>query len=212
MGITKLTIVGARKEYDAHEVEYTAVHAKDIWDTARFVDGLDEALSGVQLAAGTTRRLGAKRSQKRFSPEEFAGHLASRPPGRVAVVFGNEESGLSTEELALCNVVVSIPTSPDFPSLNLSHAVQILSYTIYRELDGRDVGHSPIVTEDAEGLADAVVACLSDMGYFRHHDPGFTQRLFRDVWLRAGLSVSEYRKIRSIFEKLPHIAEKTFRR
>lgn len=212
MGITRLTIVGTRGDYDAHEVGYTAVHAGDIWEQARFVDSLDGALSGVQLAAGTTRRLGAKRSQKRYSPEEFAVHLAGRPAGRVAVIFGNEESGLSTEELSLCNVVISIPTSPDFPSLNLSHAVQILSYAIYRELDARDVGHSPIVSEDAEGLAQTVVSCLTDLGYFRHHDPGFTRRLFRDVWLRAGLSVSEYRKIRSIFEKLPHIAEKTYSR
>lgn len=212
MGITHLTIVGAKEDYDAHEVGYTAVHARDIWDQARFAESLAGALSGVQLAAGTTRRLGAKRSQRRFSPEEFGAHLAERPAGRVAVVFGNEESGLSTEELSLCNVVVSIPTSPDFPSLNLSHAVQILSYAIYRELDGRDVGHSPIVSEDAEGLAGAVVGCLQELGYFRHHDPGFTHRLFRDVWLRAGLSISEYRKIRSIFEKLPHIAEKNYSR
>lgn len=209
MGIRRLAIVGNREDYDAHEVGYTAVHARDLWDEARFVPTLEEAVTGAQLVAGTTRRIGTKRSQRRFSPEEFGAFLADRPEGRVAVVFGNEESGLSTEELNLCNVVVSIPTSPDFPSLNLSHAVQILTYSIYSELESRDIGHTPIPTEDAEELSEAVVTCLRGLGYFRHHQPEVTRRLFRDIWLRAGLSVTEYRKVRSIFEKLPYIAEKT---
>ncbi len=212
MGIRRLSIVGSREDYDAHEVGYTAVHARDLWEEARFLSTLEEAVSGVQLVAGTTRRFGTKRSQRRFAPEEFGSFLAERPEGRVAVVFGNEESGLSTEELGLCNVVVSIPTSPDFPSLNLSHAVQIVSYAIYSRLESRDVGHTPIPTQDAEELSEAVVTCLRELGYFRHNEPAVTRRLFRDIWLRAGLSVNEYRKVRSIFEKLPYIAEKTLRR
>lgn len=212
MGIRRLAIVGNRQDYDGHEVGYTAVHARDLWEEARFFTNLEEAVSGAQLVAGTTRRLGSKRNQRRFSPEEFGAFLAGRPEGRVAVVFGNEESGLSTEELDLCNVVVSISTSPDFPSLNLSHAVQIVSYALYTQMESRDIGHTPIQTEDAEELSEAVVTCLRDLGYFRHHDPGVTRRLFRDIWLRAGLSVAEYRKVHSIFEKLPYIAEKTLRR
>lgn len=209
MGIRRLAIVGNREDYDAHEVGYTAVHARDLWDSARFFSTLEETVSGAQLVAGTTRRIGTKRSQRRFSPEEFGSFLAERPEGRVSIVFGNEESGLSTEELGLCNVVVSISTSPDFPSLNLSHAVQIVAYAIYSQLEFRDVGHTPIPIEDAEKLSEAVVTCLRELGYFRHDESIVTRRLFRDIWLRAGLSVTEYRKVLSIFERLPYIAEKT---
>jgi TrmH family RNA methyltransferase len=212
MGIRRVAIVGNREDYDDHEVGYTAIHARELWDEARFLPTLEEAVTGAQLVAGTTRRLGTKRNQRRFGPEDFGAFLAQRPEGRVAVVFGNEESGLSTEELALCNVVVSIPTSPDFPSLNLSHAVQIVAYALYTQIESRDIGHIPIPTEDADELSEAVVTCLQELGYFRHHDPEVTRRLFRDIWLRAGLSVAEYRKVHSIFEKLPYIAGKTFAR
>ncbi len=210
MGINRLVVVGSPEDYDSAAIAVTAVHAADVWKAARLVDSLEAAAGDAEIVVGTTRRWGTKRNLRRFAPEELADFLAAGTVRRAAIVFGNEESGLSTEELAVCNVVTTIPTSEDFPSLNLSHAVQIVTYALFARLSARDISHSAISYEEADSLADQVVLCLQECGYFRHHDTEFTQRFFRDIWVRAGLGARESKKIRDIFERLPHIARKRF--
>jgi tRNA/rRNA methyltransferase/tRNA (cytidine32/uridine32-2'-O)-methyltransferase len=108
-----------------------AVHAVDIWEGAETFDTLAAATADCSLVIGTTRRRGRHRKQVTLSPWEAAAFLREKP-GPAALVFGNERTGLEDEEMELCNLASHIPAAGDFPSLNLSHAVQIYAYELFR--------------------------------------------------------------------------------
>jgi tRNA/rRNA methyltransferase len=134
MGLRRLAIVrdpGA-PELDESAVREASLHAFELYEEAYRFDTLEAALWDSSFAAGFTRRTGFRRNKARFSPSELAEEALRRRPDTVDFVFGNEEHGLTTDELRLCTVVGTIPTDADFPSLNLSHAVQIACYELLR--------------------------------------------------------------------------------
>lgn len=135
-----LRIVGRREDLDDERVRVLAIHAAYIWENARFFDSVTEATADCSISAGTTRRRGKKRKGKLFLPEEFAANASSITAGggRAAVVFGNERTGLTDEELEECSCGVTIPSSDEFASLNLSHAVQIICYELFRAANAGD--------------------------------------------------------------------------
>ncbi len=112
-----------------------AAHAKDVLkEKTRIVETLEEAIADAPLAACTSARVGQKTDVLRhpLTPWEFA-EIASRYSG-VAVVFGRESTGLTREEISKCHVLVSIPASREYPVLNLSHAVAIVLYELFKRL------------------------------------------------------------------------------
>ena len=127
MGINSLYLVGAR-HLELSQARVLAVHARDLLEKAVFCSTLEEALENTSFTAGISRRKGKKRKYFTLSPESLAEHIATHSPGLTALVFGNEESGLSDNDLSRCHTAVSIPSSPDFPSLNLS--VRIINQRI----------------------------------------------------------------------------------
>ena len=103
-----------------------------ILEAARVAGTLDEALEGTDVIVGTSGI--DARNEKRFlrisvTPRELAKRLA-RAEGTAAVLFGREDDGLHTEELAQCDLLVTIPTALDSPILNVSHAVAIVLYEL----------------------------------------------------------------------------------
>lgn len=136
-GIHKLRIVGKKEEIDLDKVHVLAIHASYIFDNAEYFSSITEACFDCVCSCGTTRRRGKKRKGKLLLPEEFA-KIANRisgtekKGGKVAVVFGNERTGLDDNEILECEMGVTIPSSEEFGSLNLSHAVQIMCYTLFR--------------------------------------------------------------------------------
>ena len=131
MGLERLVIVGDR-EYDENRVRTLALHASDLWENAKRVPTLDEALKDSILSVGATRRRGKFRKMSSFSPEQLAEKISSMPEGIISIVFGRESDGLRDDEVNKCAAIVTIPTSEKFPSLNLSQAVQIISYALFQ--------------------------------------------------------------------------------
>ena len=129
MGLRDLVLVSPI-EHLAAEATWRAVHASDVLTNARVTDSLAEATADCVFVVGTSGR-------ERHLPlpvlEPHAAALAMLQAalrGPVAVIFGNETSGLSGEDLARCNLHVRIPTDPEYSSLNLAMAVQLLSYEL----------------------------------------------------------------------------------
>jgi tRNA/rRNA methyltransferase len=118
---------------------------------------LEEALADTQLAVAVTRRHGAKRNKKSIPIGQVARLVRDRPGPDIAFVFGNEEHGLSNSEVELCSAKLTIPSAPEFPSLNLAQAVQVVAYELYRgaEEPGADDGGA---AESAEGPGPIVGA------------------------------------------------------
>lgn len=129
MGILDLALVEP-KEFPSDVATFRSKAAKDILEKASVHRSLAEAISECELVVGTSAR-GRTVPWPVLNPREAANemHKSSRN-GKVAIVFGREDRGLTNEELGLCNFHVHIPSDPEYSSLNLSQAVQILAYEI----------------------------------------------------------------------------------
>jgi TrmH family RNA methyltransferase len=127
-------------EWKTVEAWRTAWGAPDVLEQARVFPDLGAALSGCARAVALTgkRGRGAPPADVREAAQEIA---ALGPDETAALVFGPETSGLTLAELALCGRTATIPTHPFQPSLNLSHAVMVAAYEVFRA--GRRADESP---------------------------------------------------------------------
>ncbi|MDK2790861.1 MAG: tRNA/rRNA methyltransferase [Methanothermococcus sp.] len=130
-GVKKLRIVGSRDILDK-EAYIRAVHAKDILDNAEFYDSLKDAIEDVDFVVATSGAVCGDRNIKRvpITPRELA-EKQQDVDGTLGIVFGREDDGLTNEDLELCDLLVSIPTSDEYPIMNLSHAVSVILYELY---------------------------------------------------------------------------------
>lgn len=129
-GMSDLAVVAPRN-LDMLEAVKMACAGKPVLEARREFPTLAAAVADCSIVAGTTARLGLYRSHSR-SPREMApAILDAAGTGKVALVFGPEDNGLSNEDLALCTHIIQIPTSPQCSSLNLAQAVLICCYEIY---------------------------------------------------------------------------------
>lgn len=201
MGITSLAIV-AGGLLDPAQARTLAHGAEDVLEAAVVHPDLDSAISDAVLVAGTTRRRGKNRKYFTLFPEQLAQRVAEAR-GTVAVVFGNEETGLTDEELSRCTLAVTIPASPAQGSLNLSHAVQVVCYEIFRaRARGTLTPFTPIPAREVDALAGLVVGSLRTIGFFHLVTPDSMRVFFRDILGRAGLSVNEARRMGVVFRKI----------
>ncbi len=209
MACYDLRIVGDRKSYSDEQVRMLSVHATDIWEKARFfepsVAGLREAVADCTVSAGTTRRMGQKRKSWGMTPEQFAKNVHADGTRLFAVVFGNERTGLTDEELECCSVAVNIPSNEEFPSLNLSHAVQIMTYTLNRTYDVRERGYEPISLERLQHLMEAIGSHIDHMGLFKIAGKEDNDRFIAGILARAALSEGEAQRFEKLFKTMAYI-------
>ncbi|HCO12270.1 MAG TPA: rRNA methyltransferase [Desulfonauticus sp.] len=113
---------------------------KRILEGIALYSSLEEALKNFNLSVATTARIGGWRKNI-LLPEEAAQEIKEMVylKGRVALVFGSEDKGLTNEEISLCSRLVSIPTMPEAWSLNLAQAVMILLYECFKQLSSRKI-------------------------------------------------------------------------
>lgn len=176
-----------------------AVHAGDVLRRARKVESLDDALKGARLAVGTTARDLPETPSR--GPLLEPGELRSRAEaagGRVVLLFGPEDDGLRVEELALCDLMVRIPTHPAYPSMNLSHAAALLLY----EMSGLEARPVPRATKvQVEGFLGHLDETLRDVGLSaprRRRIVGNTRKMVG----RANPTVVEVRVLRGALRKI----------
>lgn len=203
MGFAELYLVGEAAP-DPVEAGRTAVHAGEVLRRAVLCPDLQSALRGVVLAAGVTRRRGRWRKYFALSPEQLAERFAALKHGTCALVFGNEASGLSDRELALCHLAVRIPSDPAFPSLNLSHAVQILTYQLFRRFhgDGEEATFRPVSSEELQALVRLMTASLASIGFFTQGDRNELGIFLRDILARAALEKRESERLARVFRRI----------
>ncbi len=202
-GISDLRIVGKRSDYDDERVRILAIHAAPLWENARFYDSITQATADCTCAAATTRRRGKNRKGKLLLPEEFASSAAvnSLDAGKTAVVFGNERTGLTDSEVDECTVGITIPSSEDFPSLNLSHAVQIICYHLFRTTQKDYTGYTPVNLSRLDSCVDRICSNLKTIGFFSITGRDEMERFWRGILSRAALSEGEAQYIEKIFDK-----------
>ncbi|MBO3802701.1 MAG: RNA methyltransferase [Candidatus Brockarchaeota archaeon] len=131
-GFRDLVLVSPSAKIDDAARMY-AVKAQDLLEGARIVDSVEEAVKGADIVVGTTARSARSPSnvlRGAYSPREVA-QIANRTSARFAFLFGREDSGLRNEELELCDVVLRIPSSRAYPTLNVASAAAIVMYELF---------------------------------------------------------------------------------
>ncbi len=182
-----------------------ASHAKDVLLGAKTVSCLEEALAGANLVVGTTgKRLEEQQRHLRLhlrvpclTPEELSRKLQGKE-GTAALLLGREDCGLTSEELAVCDLVVSIPTAQEYPIMNLSHAAAILFYEL-SQVEGGEVkmAHG----ESLRLLHDRFRSLLQESGY-PEHKVDFTLLMMRRILGRAELTEREARTLLGVVKNL----------
>jgi tRNA (cytidine32/uridine32-2'-O)-methyltransferase len=157
MNLSQLYLVQPR-QFPSAEATARASGADDLLARASVCADLPQALAGCRLVVGASARLRSV-SWPQFDPRACAAEvLKEARQGPVALVFGRESSGLSNEELAQCHYLVHIPSNPDYSSLNLAMAVQVISYELNMAIQQGRVAVLPqapseVLAEPADSLA-----------------------------------------------------------
>lgn len=129
MGLNQLTLVSP-KDFPSKIANAKAVGCTDILDNAKVTTLLSDAVCNSKLIVGFSAR--SRKSNIPSLSIDNLNKLLSHYDDEVSIVFGNEQSGLSNEDLRLCNYIVTIPTDKAYSSLNLAFAVQIFSYEFFK--------------------------------------------------------------------------------
>lgn len=131
MGLKDLALVAPRICDDGSDAARMAVHATDILDSKKTFDTLDEAVADCSIVVGTTARGGLYRAHVQEPRELFPELMREASCGKIALVFGREDKGLTNDEIMRCNRLIRIPVSSAYTSINLSQAVLICSYELF---------------------------------------------------------------------------------
>ena len=202
MCFTRLILVAPECKVD--QAAYArASGANRILDEAVICQSLEQAVSDCEfIVAASARRRSL--AWPELEPCVVAEKIYGLPLATTAaLVFGREHSGLTNDELQICNAMLRIPTNPDFSSLNVAAAIQIVCYEIFRQ--GQPVSQDP--GDDNEDLANS-----SEMeGYFAHlqqvleahgfldpEQPGQIMQRLRRLYLRSGVTRNEINILRGI--------------
>lgn len=200
MGLRSLCLVGGEELLP--EARALAYGAWDVLDGARQAASLGEAVAHCGLVAGTSGRPAPEAWTPRRLAQEGAG-LAG--PGKVALVFGPEATGLRRDELELCHVRVHIPSDPEHPSLNLAQAVLILAYEIRLSSQESWEGGQP----SARATAGEIEAAMEDLrrallgiGYLNPANPDKIISEFRRLFARAAPTPREATLLRGMARQI----------
>jgi len=205
MGLEQLCLVAPRHFPDA-EATARASGADDILDSAQCFTELTEAVADCALVVGASARLRSL-PWPTVAPRECARRLMeAAAAGPCALVFGQERSGLSNDDLQHCQLLVNIPTAPDYRSLNLAMAVQILVYEI--RLARGDAGATvereapPASSEDLERFFAHLERVLVESEFLDPDNPRYLMRRLRRLYYRAELDQNELNILRGILASL----------
>lgn len=192
-GFTDLWIVGGKRERTDDVSAWWAVGAIDVVEAAARVDTLEEALADCHLTVATTAIRG-RQVYDPLTPSDLA-ELAAGLLGeehRLALVFGREKWGLSGREVMLCQRTASIPTWPDFPTMNLAMSVGIFAYELGRRIRPAPARQAdPVPHQLVRHLNVETRALLDRMGWFGEKSPDRMCAELQAMTGRAGLSTRE---------------------
>ncbi|MBU0565131.1 MAG: tRNA (cytosine(32)/uridine(32)-2'-O)-methyltransferase TrmJ [Gammaproteobacteria bacterium] len=212
MGLSRLVLVDP-EDFPSPNAVARASGATGILDSARVVATLEEALAGCSLVLGTSARdrripwpLLDPRECASVSVEQSAGG------GEVALVFGREYAGLTNEELQRCQYHVHIPSDPQFSSLNLAAAVQVLTYEVrmaWLAAEGRPtkveklettamLDAQPVTVDELENYFGHLERTLVDIGFLDPTKPRHLMPRLRRLYGRSGISKLEMNILRGI--------------
>lgn len=187
MGLRHLYLINPYRFPDP-QATAMAAGADDILDNAVVCASIDEALHGVAFTVAMTARLRDISIEVKLPREAMPEVLQQASVQPVALLFGTEMSGLTNEEMSKAQVLVNIPTDPDFSSLNLAAAVQVMSYELSVAAQGfvpKVAEARPATHEQMEGYYAHLEKVLFEIGFFTTQNPARMMQRLRRLYARA---------------------------
>ena len=185
-----------------------AGHAQDVLDQVRLSSSLKKAVRGTDLAAGTTaqRSRSLHRILRRPStPREFSERVKGIC-GTVALVFGREGTGMTNEELHMCDLIITIPASEEYPTLNISHAATTIFYELH--ISNRDDSREALADTNVRAKLLEFIENAAFSAGLTETEIGLATRAFRNVMGRSAIRAREASSLagtfRAIATKLEH--------
>jgi tRNA/rRNA methyltransferase len=200
MGLHHLYLINPRLFPDPQAVAMAA-GADDVLRDAVVCSSIDKALQGVVYTAAMTARLRDISIEVKTPREAMPLLLQEAATQPVALLFGTEMSGLTNEEMGKAQVLVNIPSHPDFSSLNIAAAVQVVAYELsvasQSYLPGVPEVH-PATHEQVEGYFAHMEKTLFEIGFFTTQNPARLMQRLRRLYARTRLEQEEINILRGI--------------
>lgn len=209
MGFADLRLVAPR-DYNPRDAAAMAVHAGDVLERARIFPDLGAALDDRTLTVGTTCRVGPYRSETRALRDAAPGLIEASAANRVAMVFGPEDFGLTNVEIAQCQRLITIPTAPEYPSLNLAQAVVVVAYEL---LLSAGAAHLPTQAaelasaSEVEAMHQRMAEALIAIGFLPEDNPDHLMLTLRAMLGRSGVRARELDILNGIARQVRWVAE-----
>ena len=213
MGFTNFSLINP-KDFPNDDAFYRAKGAKDILEKVKIYENLTDALIDATLIFGTSARTRSIPWPTKTSSELsiVLKKALESSNAKVCFVFGREISGLSNEELQMCDYHIKIPTDEDFSSINLSHAVQIISYVLKMEIDNINLlpeieNESPTFQEN-EYLIEHFDEVMKKMDFYDQENPKQVKTRMRRLIKRLQPDKLETGILRGFLAKIEQILNK----
>ena len=214
MGLTDLVLVAPR-QFPSAEATARASGADDVLESARVVATLPQAIDDCTFVVGASARLRSL-DWPTMDPRVCARRIADGSDERVAIVFGPEKTGLDNEALACCQALVHIPANPEYSSLNLAMAVQVICYELlmaHRAPSDADLLHEPHEERDSplatsgelESFHAHLETVMVESGFLNPDHPRLLKRRLRRLFNRARLDRTEINILRGLLAAVERI-------
>ncbi|UCH05198.1 MAG: RNA methyltransferase [Candidatus Thorarchaeota archaeon] len=210
-GVNSYRIVGNDPRHDDYAQVFSA-RASDILDSAQIFPDLKSALSDMHASWAATARVGRNHSVTRAAvplpdlPDPMA------VDGRVALVFGREDAGLTNEEVALCDLVFTIPVAKGYPSMNLSHAIAVTLYELFKKYAPKGPPEhteaKPATREEREIVYQFFDEMVDELDIKEYRRP-IAKQVFRNLLGRAYMTGREVATLTGIVRKLRDLVRRS---
>lgn len=211
--LSDLVLVAPKADPWCAEARQRATHGESILESARIVADIDAALVGcVASAAFSSLDRGVFRRSMAGPPQAVISELMSlSAAGPIALVFGPEPSGLSTAEVARCDRLIAIPASPEYPSLNLSHAVAIALAEVYRLAATATACDEPLATDEVrERMFRHLRNALEDVHFLWDEKADLLFHGLRQLIIRARPTENEVKLLHGLARQLEWVVRNNY--
>jgi tRNA/rRNA methyltransferase len=202
-GLSALSIVNPKEQWPNRKAIYTSVKASDIIHKAKIFNSTKDALSKSDIVFATTARI--RNINKKIYTLTEAIKIINTTKKKISILFGPENAGLSNEDLISSNYLLKIPSDPKYESLNLSHAVSVVAYSLYssrlKKIEYKNTDKSEIANQkDLFKFYDFLIGNLEKTGFFRPLEKKpFMIKSIKNIFAKQPLTSRELRTLMGIF-------------